>query len=330
MIKLIHWNKNDGIQKNLQLENLKALLSSPDNVIWVDISNSPYEESLFVLRDIFGFHQLAIDDALEETHVPKIDDWGNYLYLVSQVIDLNQQGEMLQYPTQELDIFIGKNYCLTYHENNSSTIEKVWNSTTKISSIYERGPGYLLYLLLDETASDFIARTDQIGLMINNIEDKLFDNPDNALLEDMFSLKRIILNLKQSIIPQREVLNKLARGDYPILGTRTEMYFRDIYDHFTRVYDIAINVQDLTNNTLEIFLSTINNRMNGIMKTLTIITTLFMPISFLVGFFGMNFFAPIEQSNWWTSTPILVGVIAASALFPLIMLFYFIKKGWMK
>ena len=166
--------------------------------------------------------------------------------------------------------------------------------------------------------------------MINNIEDKLFDNPDNALLEDIFSLKRNILNLKQSISSQREVLNKLARGDYPIFGTRTNMYFRDIYDHFTRLYEIAVNVQDLTNNTLEIFLSTINNRMNGIMKTLTIITTLFIPISFLAGFFGMNFFAPIEQYAWWTSTPVLVIVIAASVLFPLVMLFYFFKKGWMK
>jgi len=330
MIKTILWRKNSEVQTDLHVKLIPELLSSNDNVIWVDIFDSPYEESLLVLKDIFGFHPLAIDDALEETHVPKIDDWGDYLCLVSRMIEINQQEEIFEYPTQEVDIFVGKNYILTYHEGQSSTIDKVWNSTSKINSIYERGPEYLLYLLLDETASDFILRTDQIALVINNIEDKLFDNPDNALLEDIFSLKRNILNLKQSISPQREVLNKLARGDYPIFGTRTNMYFRDIYDHFTRLYEIAVNVQDLTNNTLEIFLSTINNRMNGIMKTLTIITTLFMPISFLAGFFGMNFFAPIEQYAWWTSTPVLVIVIAASVLFPLVMLFYFFKKGWMK
>ena len=108
------------------------------------------------------------------------------------------------------------------------------------------------------------------------------------------------------------------------------MYFRDVYDHFFRLYDIAENLQDLTNNTLEIFLSTVNNRMNSIMKTLTIITTLFMPISFLAGFFGMNFFAPVETYSNWTSTPVLIVVVAASILFPLIMLLYFLKKGWMK
>jgi magnesium transporter len=182
---------------------------------------------------------------------------------------------------------------------------------------------------LDETASDYIIKTDQIALVINEIEDQLFDNPDSSLLAQIFTLKRSILNLRQSINPQREVLNKLARGDYPILGGYSSMYFRDVYDHFFRLFDIAENLQDLTSNTLEIFLSTINNRMNGIMKTLTIITTLFMPISFLAGFFGMNFFAPDKNFTWWTSTPVLVFVIAASVLFPLSMLMYFYKKGWM-
>jgi len=330
MIKTILWNKKREIVKNLPLENLNEQLSCPDNLIWVDIFNAAHEESLFVLQDIFGFHPLAIDDALEETHVPKIDDWGDYLCLVSQVINKNPQGEMLEYQNQEVDIFIGKNYILTYHEGQSDMIDKVWDRVSINHRIYERGSENLLYLLLDETASDYIAQTDQFALVINDIEDKLFDHPDAPLLEDIFALKRSILNLRQSISPQREVLNKLARGDYPLLGGSASMYFRDVYDHFFRLYEIAENLQDLTSNTLEIFLSTINNRMNGIMKTLTVITTLFMPISFLAGFFGMNFFAPIEHYAWWTSTPVLVIVILASVIFPLGMLVYFVRKGWMK
>lgn len=330
MIKTILWNKKNEIVENLPLENLNEQLSCPDNLIWVDIFNAAHEESLFVLQDIFGFHPLAIDDALEETHVPKIDDWGDYLYLVSQVINKIPQGEMLEYQNQEVDIFIGKNYILTYHEGQSDTIDKVWDRVSINHRIYERGSENLLYLLLDETASDYIAQTDQFALVINDIEDKLFDHPDAPLLEDIFALKRSILNLRQSISPQREVLNKLARGDFPLLGSRASMYFRDVYDHFFRLYEIAENLQDLTSNTLEIFLSTINNRMNGIMKTLTVITTLFMPISFLAGFFGMNFFAPIEHYAWWTSTPVLVIVILASVIFPLGMLVYFVRKGWMK
>jgi magnesium transporter len=329
MIRNILWTQEGSIQENLPLEKIKALLSSPGHLIWVDIFDAEYEDSLTVLKDIFGFHPLAIDDALEETHIPKIDDWEDYLVLVFQAIDLKKQQKIPELLTQEVDLFLGKNFILTYRDAQNETIDRVWDRSIKNDRLIGRGPAHLLYLLLDETASDYIIKTDQIALVINEIEDQLFDHPDSSLLAQIFTLKRSILNLRQSINPQREVLNKLARGDYPILGGYSSMYFRDVYDHFFRLFDIAENLQDLTSNTLEIFLSTINNRMNGIMKTLTIITTLFMPISFLAGFFGMNFFAPDKNFTWWTSTPVLVFVIAASVLFPLSMLMYFYKKGWM-
>lgn len=329
MIRNILWTQEGSIQENLPLEKIKALLSSPGHLIWVDIFDAEYEDSLTVLKDIFNFHPLAIDDALEETHIPKIDDWEDYLVLVFQAIDLKKQQKIPELLTQEVDLFLGKNFILTYRDAQNETIDRVWDRSIKNDRLIGRGPAHLLYLLLDETASDYIIKTDQIALVINDIEDQLFDNPNSSLLAQIFTLKRSILNLRQSINPQREVLNKLARGDYPILGGYSSMYFRDVYDHFFRLFDIAENLQDLTSNTLEIFLSTINNRMNGIMKTLTIITTLFMPISFLAGFFGMNFFAPDKNFTWWTSTPVLVFVIAASVLFPLSMLMYFYKKGWM-
>jgi magnesium transporter len=329
MIRNILWTQEGSIQENLPLEKIKALLSSPGHLIWVDIFDAEYEDSLTVLKDIFNFHPLAIDDALEETHIPKIDDWEDYLVLVFQAIDLKKQQKIPELLTQEVDLFLGKNFILTYRDAQNETIDRVWDRSIKNDRLIGRGPAHLLYLLLDETASDYIIKTDQIALVINEIEDQLFDHPDSSLLAQIFTLKRSILNLRQSINPQREVLNKLARGDYPILGGYSSMYFRDVYDHFFRLFDIAENLQDLTSNTLEIFLSTINNRMNGIMKTLTIITTLFMPISFLAGFFGMNFFAPDKNFTWWTSTPVLVFVIAASVLFPLSMLMYFYKKGWM-
>jgi magnesium transporter len=330
MIRNILWTKEGNIQEDLSKGKIKEAISSPDHLIWVDIFDAEHDKSESILKDIFNFHPLAIDDALEETHVPKIDDWEDYLYLVFQAINLDQQEGVPELLTQEVDIFIGKNYILTYHEDKNDTIDKVWDRSSKNKRLFEHGAANLLYLVLDETASDYINKTDKIAMVINDIEDQLFDDPDTSLLEQIFSLKRSILNLRQSISPQREVLNKLARGDYAILGGYSNMYFRDVYDHFFRLFDIAENLQDLTSNTLEIFLSTINNRMNGIMKTLTIITTLFMPISFLTGFFGMNFFAPIENYSWWTSTPVLVVVIVASVLFPVSMLIYFFRKGWMR
>jgi len=327
MIRISNWDREGHLQEDLSLADCSEILASPDNLLWMDIYDSPYDESHAILQDIFKFHPLAIDDALEETHVPKIDDWGDYLCLVIQVINPGHEMEP-ELITQEVDIFIGENYFVTYHPKFSETIEKVWKKCQMNMKHQDRGVANILYNLLDEDANDYILNTDQLDLTLNDLEDRLFDNPDPALLEDIFSLKRSILHLQQSIGPQREVLNRLARGDYPILGQHSNMYFRDVYDHFIRLYDIVENLRDLTSNTLEIFLSLVNNRMNGIMKTLTIITTLFMPISFLASFFGMNFFKPEISLTEWTSEPAFYIVLIASILFPVGMLIYFSRKGW--
>ena len=200
----------------------------------------------------------------------------------------------------------------------------------KDSRVLEGGPAALLYRLLDEMADDFISMADQIDLILNGMEDQLFDDPDASLLEDLFTYKRGLLHLRQIIGPQREVLNKLARGDFKILGDEAKMYFRDIYDHFLRLYEIIENLRDLTGSTLDIYLSVVNNRMNSVMKTLTIITTLFMPISFLAGFFGMNFFRPGEGVDIWTSGGVFYVVLAIMVLFPVGMIVFINRKGWLK
>ena len=329
MIRISNWNPTGQIFTNLSLQECQDKLRSSRELIWVDIFDERYDQSFTILKDIFKLHPLAIEDALEETHVPKIDDWGDYLTLVMRVIQLPvpHDGQSI---TQEVDVFIGRNFILTYHPRESVTIDRIWQRSLKDSRYTTRGAAFLLYLLLDEAADDYIDYADQLDLQINALEDRLFDNPDPSLLEEIFSLKRKILHLLQNIGPQREVLNKLARGDSSLIGRESNMYFRDVYDHFIRLYELVENLRDLTGNTLEIFLSLVNNRMNGIMKTLTIITTLFMPISFVAGFFGMNFFAPPGSFAVWTTSPIFYVVLAACILFPLGMLWYFYKQGWMR
>ncbi len=329
MIKILNWQISGRITDNLSLDECRVALKASKDCLWVDISESSNEESIEVLKDIFSFHPLAIADALEETHVPKIDDWHDYLTMVTRVID-PQAGQDAEITTQEVDLFIGKNYVVSYHPQESKTIQKVWETARKDNRVFQRGSAYILYLLLDETSNDFITNTDHLELRLNDIEDQLFNDPDPSLLEDIFALKRSVLHLRQSISPLRGVLNKLSRGDYEVLGHQPSMYFQDIYDHFLRLHDITENLLELTNSTLEIYLSIVNNRMNGVMKTLTIITTLFMPISFLAGFFGMNFFKPSLGFEGWTSQPVFWIVLFGSILFPFFMLTYIHKKGWMK
>src|SRR3972149_3959817 len=150
------------------------------------------------------------------------------------------------------------------------------------------------------------ALDDEIDL----VEDQIFNNPNPHVLENIFTLKRAALHLRRIIGPQREVLNKLARDDYPAIDARAKVYFRDVYDHLVRLHDVTESLRDLVSGALDTYLSVVNNRMNDIMKTLTVITTLFMPISFLVGFFGMNFFQPIAPSlaKWTGFLPYILSM----------------------
>ena len=188
----------------------------------------------------------------------------------------------------------------------------------------------ILYKLVDEIATDFISLAETIDENINHIEDQLFDNPRPVLMEKVFSLKRDLLHLRRMIAPQREVINKLARGDYKIIDPDSRMYFRDGYDHFSRLYEIVENLRDLIGSAQEIYLSIVNNRMNNVMKTLTVITTLFMPISFLASFFGMNFFQPAANFELWTGATVFRFLLFAMILFPIGMYFWIKKRGWME
>lgn len=329
MIRILSWNENGNLSTDTPLCDIDQLLSSPASLFWVDIYDSPYEEVQPILRDVFHFHPLAIEDALEETHVPKINDWGEYIYLVTQTLLENNQPEE-QFSLQEVDLFLGPNYLVSYHQTECATIDIVWNHVQKLPRYSEQGAVHLLYLLYDEIANSFFKLTDHIVQQLSEIEDELFDNPDQSMLPIVFALKRNILQLRQSVSFQRDVINKLTRGDFRLVPKETTFYFRDVYDHFIRLFEIVESLQDLTINTLEIFLSVVNNRMNSIMKTLTIITTLFMPVSFLTGFFGMNFFKPIMDFGEWTGQLVFLIVLLAVLIFPLFMLVYFFRKGWMK
>jgi magnesium transporter len=329
MIENMVWDSSGRLQTGLSDVSLKHALKDQKHNVWVNIYDEPLESSRALLREIFKFHPLAIEDALEETHVPKVDDWNSYLYLVLRLIDPEQDFNA-GIETCELDVFIGKGFLVTHQVKGNLGIEKVWQIVQKGPHQLTSGPVHILYLILDSAADHFISAADQIDIILNGMEDKLFDNPESSLLEDIFSFKRGLLSLRQVVAPQREVMNKLARGDYDLLGEEGRLYFRDVYDHFLRLYEIIEDLRDLTGSTLEIYLSVINNRMSSVMKTLTIITTLFMPISFLTGFFGMNFFRPVQDMPAWTGSLVFHVALGLIVLVPIGMLIYSLRRGWMK
>jgi magnesium transporter len=319
----------DGTTKtDLNLEEYPAAIQDPKGLFWVDFENTPPETDEPVLIEVFGFHPLAVDDALQESHVPKVDDWEKYLYVVLHAVtfDRSDGGHV---DTQELDVFLGRNYIVTHHDVAIPAVEKVWSACLKDERLWKYGVDYVMYRLTDEIVASYMPVVEEIDEAVDRTEDEVFGHPAPDVLEQVFTLKRAVLYLRRIIGPQREVLNRLARDDYAVIDTRSRVYFRDVYDHLVRLHDITESIRDLVSGTLDTYLSVINNRMNDIMKTLTIITTLFMPISFVTGFFGMNFFQPVASLSVWTGRPLFLLMLLVFLLTPIGMLFWIRRRGWM-
>ena len=330
MIHSLYRTQDDKLRTELKPDEFATALQDANGLLWVDFCQTPPEEDAPILLQTFGFHPLAVDDALQESHVPMVDDWGQFLYIVSHavVFDVDaQDGEHLD--TLELDVFVGKNYIVTHHDKPIAAVDRVWALCQRDARRLRDGADHLLYELADALVADYMPVVDEIDEALDRLEDEVFEKPTSETLERIFQLKRAVLHLRRIISPQREVLNKLARDDYPVIDSRDRIYFRDVYDHLVRLYDIVESLRDLVGGALDTYLSVINNRMNEIMRTLTVITTLFMPISFITGFFGMNFFQPVTPLKVWTDRPVFMLALAIVLLTPVGMYMWIRRRGWM-
>ena len=319
----------DGrLQSDLPAEQIPAAIAQKGGLLWVDLDSESDEQSREILTGVFDFHPLAVDDALVETHSPKLDDWGSYLYLVLHAVSFDRTA-VPPLKTLELDIFVGATFVVSYHTRPIPALTRTRETCLRDPRHLEHGPGRLLYWLADELVADYMPVVERVDEAIDAIEDQIFDGLEGDLLEQIFSLKRGLLLLRRILAPQREVLNKLARGDSAVLPLDERVFFRDVYDHLVRMYDIIEGMRDLLSGAVDTHLSVVNNRMNQVMKTLTVITTLFMPISFLVGFFGTNFFQPVAGLYGWTGQPAFVAMLLLMVLLPVGMFIWMRKRSWM-
>ena len=328
MFQAIYYKQDGQVRTDLSLIDVAFALQDPSGIVWADFAGTPPEEDEPILRKTFNFHPLAIDDALQESHVPKIDDWGQYLYIVLHAVVLDRKQDV-EIDTRELDIFIGKNYLVTHHDEPIAAVDHLWDMVQRDERHFKQGVDRILYLLADEVVASYMPVVDDLDLEIDKVEDQLFDRPQPGTLEHIFNLKRAVLHLRRILGPQREVLNKLARDEYQAIDAQARVYFRDVYDHLVRLYDISESVRDLTSGTLDTYLSVVNNRMNEVMKTLTVITTLFMPLSFVAGFFGMNYFTPVVPLEVWTGYGSFAVILLITFLLPLGMFLWIRRRGWM-
>jgi magnesium transporter len=327
MIRSLYYAPGTPLRTNIPAHEFAKRIRQRRSLLWVDFSGEPPETCLPILQS-FGFHPLAIEDALQQTHSPKIDDWGDYLYIVLNYLAVTHNGDEWNTDIDELDIFVGKNYIITHHDFPLPAVDETWNSCLRDPRSLQDGADHLLYKIADKLVTGYMPAIERIDETIDQIEDQIFDRPSPQTLERLFALKRVLLAMRRILLPQREVMNKLARDDYQVIDPKDRIFFRDIYDHLVRLHDLNESLRDLVGGALETYLSVINNRMNDIMKTLTIITTLFMPITFITGFFGMNFFEASGGMLQWTARPTFTLTIFVMLFFPFAMYLWMRRRAW--
>jgi magnesium transporter len=327
MIRSLYFVPGNPIRKDIPAHEFPHLTQNRQGLLWVDFVSEPSETCLPILQG-FGFHPLAIDDALLETHVPRLDDWADYLYIVLNYMNVTQDGDGWNSHVDELDIFLGPNYIVTHHDHPIKAIEETWNSCDRDPRTLQEGADHLLYKIADYLVAEYMPVVEKIDEAIDQIEDQVFDRPSPRTLEKLFGLKRVLLAMRRIVLPQREVMNKLARDDYQVIDRKDRIFFRDIYDHLVRLHDINESLRDLVGGVLDTYLSVINNRMNEIMKTLTTITVLFMPITFVTGYFGMNFFEPLGGLKSWTTNPVFYLTLVIIFITPIGMYIWMRRRTW--
>jgi magnesium transporter len=290
MLRILARLADGTMRADVPTSELASLRADPNVMIWVDMMPHGEEEQPAerLLLEQFGFHALAVDDALRETHVPKVDDWHDYIYVVLHAVRFDPSSRRLH--TQELDAFVGKNYLVTHRTEPISSLERVWSAVSLAPRRLASGCDNLLYQIFDSIVADYMPLVDQLDDWIDEVESEIFKKPTAQTLARIMRQKRRLVAMRRSLSALREVLNRLARDDYEVIDPQDRVYFRDVYDHVVRLYDIVESMRDLVSGSLDTYLSVTSNRINEIMKTLTIVNVIFLPLSFLTSFFGMNFF----------------------------------------
>ncbi|MCX7919258.1 MAG: magnesium/cobalt transporter CorA [bacterium] len=314
----------EGVRFNqLERSAIRRALDSPDSVLWLDLE-APDDMEIDILVQEFDFHPLSIEDCIFPQNRPKLEEFPNYCFIVFHSISYDPEpNKGLSFA--ELDIFIGKNFIVTVHDEPLRNITTTKARCKEKQDVMKKGPDYLLHLLLDSMVDSYFPIIDQMDEQIDKIEDLVFTSPTTQLLNQIFTLKRNLIAFRKTINPQREIINLLTRRDFPFIQTTTLVYFRDVYDHLFRMVDTIDTYREIISSALEAYLSVTSNQLNSIMKTLTIIATIMMPLTLISSIYGMNFeFFP--ELKWKYGYPMVLTVMAIIALG---MLYYFHRKKWL-
>jgi len=282
--------------------------------LWVDLA-APTDDEFKILSEVFGFHPLAVDDARSSLQYPKVEPYPGYLYLVLHGIDVSKG--KAQFATRDVDFFLGRNYLVTIHDGESRSIVHLRELCEQHERILSEGPVALLHRIVDTMVDNYRPALEALEARLDKLETLAFTGHEQ-IVPQIIRLKRELGTLRRVIMPQRDVIGRLARREFPAISDEMAFRFRDVYDHMARYADEAMLFQDRVTGIHEINLATVSNRLNRVMKVLTVMSTIFLPLTVLTGMWGMNITIPHlpggPDAQFWWIAGIMAGVSAAMLL----------------
>jgi len=326
IIFLFDYDQTDVIYKQLNTPEECAVYIEKESVSWVDVQGLGNADILQRLSQVFDLHPLVLEDMVNVPERPKIEDYEGQLLIIARMVVLKER--TFGFHSEQVSFVLAKNYLLTVQEEPEH--DCLHGVRARISHnkgiIRKQGADYLAYTLLDAIIDGFFPVLESYGERLEELEEEVMVNPNRQTLQKIYQIRRELLQLRRAIWPQRDVINALIRDGYEPISEEVRIYLRDCYDHAVQVMDMVETYRELASGLMDVYLSAVSNKMNEIMKVLTVVSTIFIPLTFIAGVYGMNFERMPELKFYW-GYPICLAAMAAIAVG---LLFFFWRRGWLE
>jgi len=323
-IKIFDYNADNITETDIKNPNELATCLADNTVSWINITGLNDLELIEKIGNIFEIHPLVMEDIVNTDHRPKFEEYDEYYYSIVKMLTWDEKNAEMN--SEQVSFILGKNYLITFQEIEGDVFDTIRERLRKNKGRVRREDSdYLCYTLMDSIVDNYFYVLETIAEETELLEDNLLKNADSSVLQRIHQLKRQLIFMRKSVWPLREILNNIDRLESDLVKSSSKLFFRDVYDHTIQIIDTVENLRDIVTGMLDIYLSTISNRMNEVMKVLTIIATIFIPLTFLAGIYGMNF-QYMPELAWKFGYPMALG---AMGLVGIIMLVFFRRKKWL-
>lgn len=315
----------DGVEEfdTRHLEEVVKAVQPADGVVWVNIDGLHDVEVISAVCEQLEIHKLTVEDVLGVGQRPKFEEHQQYLFVVVRMFLLENGSNEIE--DEQLSFILKGNVLVTFQEREGDVFNYVRNRIREGKGmIRRRTADYLLYALIDSVVDFYFLILEKKGEEIERIEDAVMEDPHEAILSDLHQVRRGVMNLRRSIYPLRDVMNKFERAEEPLVKEENKIFIRDLYDHTIQVIETVEVFRDTISGTVDLYMNSVSNKMNNVMKVLTIIATIFIPLTFIAGVYGMNF-EYMPELGWWWAYYAVWGIMLLMAV---AMVVYFRKKRW--